>query len=141
MVGAYVPYYVKDSASLQYALSADANTVKQVVLGQAAAIANGLDLDTVLPDERKGTLWLDTEQLNGFQLSSIKVAATGSILVDGALQVSPGGDITLYGPQVQVDADLTAHGGSLALGNVLQQITSNGKLDTTLAATGASARR
>ncbi|MEW7859080.1 filamentous hemagglutinin family protein [Pseudomonas chlororaphis] len=136
VVGAYVPYYVKDSASLQYALSADANTVKQVVLGQAAAIANGLDLDTVLPDERKGTLWLDTEQLNGFQLSSIKVAATGSILVDGALQVSSGGDITLYGPQVQVDADLTAHGGSLALGNVLQQITSNGKLDTTLAATG-----
>ncbi|PGP56458.1 hypothetical protein CN998_32915, partial [Bacillus cereus] len=53
-----------------------------------------------------------------------------------ALQVSPGGDITLYGPQVQVNADLTAHGGNLALGNVLQQITSNGKLDTTLAATG-----
>ncbi|MCP1479050.1 filamentous hemagglutinin family protein [Pseudomonas chlororaphis] len=136
VVGAYVPYYVKDSASLQYALSADANTVKQVVLGQAAAIADGLDLDTVLPDERKGTLWLDTEQLNAFQLSSIKVAATGSILVDGALQVSSGGDITLYGPQVQVNADLTAHGGNLALGNVLQQITSNGKLDTTLAATG-----
>ncbi|WP_028682247.1 filamentous haemagglutinin family protein [Pseudomonas chlororaphis] len=136
VVGAYVPYYVKDSASLQYALGADANTVKQVVLGQAATIANGLDLDTVLPDERKGTLWLDTEQLNGFKLSSVKVAATGSILVEGALEVSPGGDITLYGPQVQVDAGLTAHGGNLALGNVLQQITSNGKLDTTLAATG-----
>ncbi|MBP5064868.1 filamentous hemagglutinin family protein [Pseudomonas chlororaphis] len=135
VVGAYVPYYVKDSASLQYALGADANTVKQVVLGQAATIANGLDLDTVLPDERKGTLWLDTEQLNGFKLSSVKVAATGSILVEGALEVSPGGDITLYGPQVQVDAGLTAHGGNLALGNVLQQITSNGKLDTTLAAT------
>ncbi|BBN54805.1 hypothetical protein TRE132_29300 [Pseudomonas chlororaphis subsp. aurantiaca] len=136
VVGAYVPYYVKDSASLQYALSADANTVKQVVLGQAATIANELDLDTVLPDERKGTLWLDTGQLNGFKLSSVKVAATGSILVDGALEVSPGGDITLYGPQVQVDAGLTAHGGNLALGNVLRQITSNGKLDTTLAATG-----
>lgn len=53
-----------------------------MVLGQAAAIASGLDLDTALPDERKGTLWLDTEQLNGFKLSSVKVAATGSILVE-----------------------------------------------------------
>jgi len=39
VVGSYVPYYVKDSATLQYALGADAGTVKNVVLGQRARLS------------------------------------------------------------------------------------------------------
>ncbi|TFF02633.1 filamentous hemagglutinin N-terminal domain-containing protein [Pseudomonas sp. BCA14] len=138
MVGSYVPYYVKDSAQLQYALGADATTVKNVVLGpRAPAIAAGLDLNSVLPAERASTLYLDSDALNATKLGAINIASTGSILVNGALEVAPAGDITLFGPKVEVNANLTAHSGSLQLGNVLAQITSAGRNDVTLGTRGS----
>src|SRR3546814_11088557 len=84
-------------------------------------IAAGLDLDTALPEEREGTLYLNTDLLNDFNLGGIKVAAANSITVDNGLAVAPGGDIILYGPQVDVNFDLTARSGSIHLGNVLNQ--------------------
>ncbi|NVZ54951.1 filamentous hemagglutinin family protein [Pseudomonas edaphica] len=138
VVGSYVPYYVKDSAQLQYALGADANTAKNVVLGpRAAAVAAGLDLNSALPADRVSTLYLDSEALSATKLGSIKVASTGSILVNGALEVEPAGDITLFGPRIEVNANLTAHSGSLQLGNVQAQITPTGKNDVTLGGRGS----
>lgn len=138
VVGSYVPYYVKDSATLQYALGADAGTVKNVVLGQwGAAIAAGLDLTTVLPTDRVSTLYLDTDALNATELGAIKIASTGSILVNGALEVAAAGDISLFAPKIEVNANLTAHSGSLQLGNVQTQITPAGKVDVTLGGRGS----
>ncbi|BCG25060.1 hypothetical protein TUM18999_32510 [Pseudomonas tohonis] len=133
VVGSYTPWYVKSSGTLEYALGADANTLKNVILGEGGTrIADGLDLGSALPAGRQGTLYLDSAQLNGFNLGAIKVAASEGIRVDGDLQVAPAGNVTLFGPKVQVNADITAHGGSIRLGNVLNQITANGKADTTL---------
>ncbi|MDW3715734.1 MULTISPECIES: filamentous haemagglutinin family protein [unclassified Pseudomonas] len=134
VVGSYTPWYVKSSGTLEYALGADANTLKNVILGEGGTrIADGLDLGSALPAGRQGTLYLDSAQLNGFNLGAVKVAASEGIRVDGDLQVAPAGSVTLYGPKVEVNADITAHGGSIQLGNVLNQITANGKADTTLA--------
>ncbi|SED34830.1 filamentous haemagglutinin family protein [Pseudomonas costantinii] len=138
VVGTYVPYYVKDSATLQYVLGADAGTLKNVVLGQGApAIAAGLDLSSVLPADRASTLYLDSDALNATKLGAIKIASTGSILVNGALEVAPAGEITLYGPKIEVNANLTAHAGSLQLGNVQTQLTPAGKADVTLGGRGS----
>ncbi|MBJ2248146.1 filamentous haemagglutinin family protein [Pseudomonas haemolytica] len=138
VVGSYVPYYVKDSAQLQYALGADTGTVKNVVLGQrAAAIAAGLDLNSVLSAERASTLYLNSDALNAAKLGAINIASSGSILVNGALEVASAGDITLFAPKVEVNANLTAHSGSLQLGNVLTQITPTGKNDVTLGGRGS----
>ncbi|MGA4636023.1 filamentous hemagglutinin family protein [Pseudomonas solani] len=133
VVGSYTPWYVKSSGTLEYALGADANTLKNVILGEGGTrIADGLGLGSALPAGRQGTLYLDSAQLNGFNLGAVKVAASEGIRVDGDLQVAPAGSVTLYGPKVEVNADITAHGGSIQLGNVLNQITANGKADTTL---------
>ncbi|WCD83366.1 filamentous haemagglutinin family protein [Pseudomonas sp. TUM22785] len=133
VVGSYTPWYVKSSGTLEYALGADANTLKNVILGEGGTrIADGLDLGSALPAGRQGTLYLDSAQLNGFNLGAIKVAASEGIRVDGDLQVAPAGNVTLFGPKVEVNADITARGGSIRLGNVLNQITANGKADTTL---------
>ncbi|MCC4261624.1 filamentous hemagglutinin family protein [Pseudomonas aestusnigri] len=127
IVGTYTPYYVKDSGTLQYALGANANTIKNVILGNAAdSIANALELDTALPEDRQGTLYLDNDQLNGFELGALKVAATEGITVDNALQVAPAGNITLYGTDVSINADLSARAGTIHAGNTLTQITPNG---------------
>ncbi|AEC18812.1 filamentous hemagglutinin-like protein [Pusillimonas sp. T7-7] len=135
IVGNYMPYYVKDSGTLQYALGANDDTLKNVILGNTAEqIAAGLNLDTVLPEEREGTLYLNTDQLNDANLGGIQIAAGNTIAVENDLNVAHGGAITLYGPQVNVNADLTAHSGSIHLGNVLNQVGDNGYFDAVLSA-------
>ncbi|MDN2674794.1 filamentous hemagglutinin family protein [Janthinobacterium sp. SUN026] len=141
-VGKYLPYFVKDSATLQYQLTADADTLRDVILRKdVRKVAAGLDMDTVLPQERQGALLLDTDRLNGFGLGGIKIAARNSIAVQDDLAVGHAGEITLYGPKVDVNADLTSHGGTIRLGNVLNQIGNNLQVqDTLLAApTGTAA--
>lgn len=123
IIGQYTPIFNKSTGTLRYALTPGMEQV--LIEGGTQKIAAGLDLGTVLPDGRQGTLVLDSEQLNGFQLGAIKVGAKQQITVNGGLSVADGGDITLYGPQVAVNANLTAHGGSLHAGNVLSQVNLN----------------
>lgn len=126
VVGDYVPFYVKDSGTIQHRLAATGNTIQDIVFGNTENnIAAGLDLTDVLPEGRDGTLYLNTDQLNDFNLGDIKVAAGNSITVDNDLAVGHAGEITLYGPQVDVNADLSAHSGRIQLGNVLNQIGVN----------------
>lgn len=137
VIGSYVPYYVKSTGVLRYQLGANANTLKNIVLNQSSEqIAAGLDLSTALPADRDGTLVLNTDLLNSFNLGALAAAATGSITVDAALQVGNGGAITLFGPQVSVNADLSARAGMIQAGNVLNQFGANGLIDTLLGSAG-----
>ncbi|MGY1447575.1 filamentous hemagglutinin family protein [Pseudomonas chlororaphis] len=121
IVGDYRPFWQSDSGTLQSGLQASDRTLKQVILapGQVAE-ALAIELDSAL-GERQGQLRLDTEQLNGFALGAVRIAAYESVTVDGDLQVGSAGEIALHGPQVRVNAGLTSHGGRIALGNVLLQ--------------------
>ncbi|WP_447774140.1 filamentous haemagglutinin family protein [Variovorax boronicumulans] len=135
VVGSYVPYYVKSSGSWAYGLSANADTPQNVVIAEEARkIAAGLGLDGVLPDDRGTTLYLDSAQLSGFELGGIRIAAGRRIAVEGALQAAPAGEITLYGPQVEVKADLRSAGGTIRLGNVLEQVSGNLRVEDTILA-------
>ncbi|HIE1864240.1 TPA: filamentous hemagglutinin family protein [Pseudomonas aeruginosa] len=129
VVGRYTPYYVKNSGLLEYALGADAGNLKQVIIGAGEAAAAESSLDAPVAAERQGRLSLDSELLNGFQLGALKVAAGESIRVDGALTLANGGEAILFANDVAIDADITAHGGSLQAGNVLAQISPNGMID------------
>ncbi|KAA0942635.1 filamentous hemagglutinin N-terminal domain-containing protein [Pseudomonas sp. ANT_H14] len=124
IIGQYMPIFNKSTGTLRYALTPTTNQV--LIEGNSQKIADGLDLSTALPAERQGKLVLDSDQLNGYQLGAIKVGAKQQIEVNGALKVADGGDITLYAPGVKVNANLTAHGGSINAGNVLSQIYLNG---------------
>lgn len=119
-VGSYTPIYDKTSGVINSGLNP---TFDQVTVGKVTdKIAAGLDLTSVVDTDRQGKLVLDNALLNGFQLGAVKVAAAEGIKIDGSLNVADGGDITLYAPQVEVNADLTARGGRIALGNVLKQV-------------------
>lgn len=133
IVGNYRPFWQNDSGTLQSGLQASDRTLKQVILapGQVAE-ALAIELDSAL-GERQGQLRLDTEQLNGFALGAVRIAAYESVTLDGDLQVGPAGEIALHGPQVRVNAGLTSHGGRIALGNVLlQKVTPGAALEDTL---------
>jgi len=138
IIGNYTPIFDKTSGVLHYNLDAKLN---QVTIGtDQDPIADGIDLSTAIGSDRQGKLYLNSDQLSGFQLGAVKVAAKQGITVNGALTVADGGEITLYGPQVAVNADLTARSGTLRVGNVLNQVDSNtGKIfDSTLAPTGGA---
>lgn len=136
VVGSYVPFYVKESGTVEYALGATANTLKNVIFGQdAAGVAGSVGLDGALPTDRQGTLYLDSNQLNGFKLGAVKVAASEGITVNGALQVAPAGSISLFGPKVAVNANLTAHAGAIQVGRDFVQV------DGTMPVVGASSVR
>ncbi|NWD92460.1 hypothetical protein, partial [Pseudomonas sp. K5002] len=123
IIGQYTPVYNKATGTLRYALTP---TIDQVLIESSTQkIADGLDLATALPTERQGKLVLDSDQLNGYRLGAIKVGAKQQIDVNGALKVADGGDITLFGPVVSVNANLTAHGGSINAGNLLNQVDLN----------------
>ncbi|WP_460149308.1 filamentous haemagglutinin family protein [Pseudomonas sp. H1_A03] len=120
IIGGYTPVYNKTTGTLRYALT---GTTDQVLIdSNTQKIADGLDLTTALPADRQGKMVLDSDQLNGYQLGAIKVGATQQITVNGALKVADGGDITLFGPGVNINANLTAHGGSINAGNILYQV-------------------
>ncbi|VVD78099.1 Heme/hemopexin-binding protein [Pandoraea iniqua] len=128
IVGKIQPMYDKTSGLLYDNLSA---VMRQVDLREAQAkIAAGLDLTTALPADRQGGLVLDTSLLNGFSLGAIRVAAKDKIEVGSALQVASGGTLTLFGNDIAVNADVTAHGGRIQIGSLLNQMSQNGLADT-----------
>ncbi|MCM2364646.1 filamentous haemagglutinin family protein [Pseudomonas sp. SR18] len=134
IIGQYTPIYNKTTGTLRYALGANADEVS--LDGNLANIADGLDLATALPQERQGKILLDSGQLSGNPLGAIKVAARQQVTVNGALSVADGGDITLFGPRVDINANLTALGGSINAGNILSQVNplkAGAVEDTTLA--------
>ena len=142
IIGNYTPIYNKTSGTLRYALSPSVDKV--LIEANQQKIADGLDLATALPANRQGQLVLDSDQLNGFQLGAIKVGARQQVQVNGALKVADGGDITLFGPEVKINANLTAHGGSINAGNVLNQVDVNRNFvvgDVILAPTGGAQAR
>lgn len=118
----------KRTGVLQHALSAVMDEVRLTRVQDG--IAAGLDVADVLAAERQGKLLLDTNLLNSQQLGAVRIAAKGAITVDSALQVADGGNITLFGKDVTINASLRSHGGSIAAGNVLSQIGPLGMLDT-----------
>ncbi|HEX7866130.1 MAG TPA: filamentous hemagglutinin family protein [Variovorax sp.] len=79
------------------------------------------------PGEAEGALRLDSRLLNSFGLGGVTALARKDLKVEGALAVEPGGSIALHATQVHVDADLTARGGSIVLGNVLNGFAATGR--------------
>ena len=138
IIGQYTPIYNKTTGTLRYALGANADEVS--IEGSLEKIADGLDLATALPQDRQGKILLDSEQLSGNPLGAIKVAARQQVTVNGALSVADGGDITLFGPRVDINANLTALGGSINAGNILSQVNplKAGEVEDTTLAGGSS---
>ena len=127
VIGDYVPMFDRRTGALNHVLVAALDRVELKETGERIAAA--LDLGTALPAERKDKLVLDTAQLNGMALGAVRIAAREKIEVNADLRVASGGNITLYGNDVAVQANLTAHGGSMALGNVLSQVGVSGRVD------------
>ncbi len=84
---------------------------------------------------------LDAAWLNSLALGGLQVYARDAVVVDQALQMAAGGSLGLHATQVQVNADLVARGGAIALGNIVPGWSeSTGWLDRALVPVAANSR-
>ncbi|WZB75710.1 hypothetical protein WJ972_05855 [Achromobacter insuavis] len=85
-------------------------------------LADRLGLDGAMPAERRDSVWLDAAALSRAGLGQITAVAARDVTVGQDLRVATGGLIELYAPNVSIQGDLTARGGRVAAGNVLQSV-------------------
>ncbi|WP_296791069.1 filamentous haemagglutinin family protein [Variovorax sp.] len=119
IIGQYLPRYDPDSGLIRYRLTPVTHSIQ---LGESLpGVADAIALIDPTTADRQGIMLLDTDMLTASDLGAVRIAARKDITVESPLQVSNGGEIVLYAPSVDVAADLTAHGGTIRLGNVLKQ--------------------
>jgi len=134
VIGTWMAVYDKESQILKYSPGA---VVEQVVIGAKEEMPS---VDPAVPAESAAAssrIVLDAAWLNGLELGALRAYARGSVAVNDALVLATGGEIALHATQVDVNADLTARGGAIRLGNIVERYVSNttGWLDGTIVGT------
>ncbi|WP_160168976.1 filamentous hemagglutinin N-terminal domain-containing protein [Bradyrhizobium sp. Ai1a-2] len=90
-----------------------------VRIGAIDQVAAALDADKALPDGRSGTVWFDAKHLSDQNLGGLSVATRGSVTVEQDFAVANGGRVALYSPEVNVNANIVARGGSVRISDGL----------------------
>lgn len=79
-------------------------------------VAADVAVSTAKPAAGATGLWFDAAALNAAGLGGIWIAAKGAISLDAPLALADGGNLALFGGTVAVNGNITARGGSIALG-------------------------
>lgn len=89
-----------------------------VSIGEVANIADAwTGAEDLIPEERVGTLHLDAARLGGAELGGLDITTSADIVIDGALRLADGGELRLNAADTRIDADVTARGGAIGIGN------------------------
>lgn len=99
----------------------------QVVFGRAPEITDALNTTSVLPDNRIGTAFFNSDALNVARLGGLSVASSKDILVEAPLELAPGAQVTFMAPHIEIGANVTAHGGSATLTNLMHAVFGQGQ--------------
>lgn len=83
--------------------------------GGLPALSTGFDLGDTLPAEQRDVLALSTDLLGEGKVASLEVLSNQAVTVRNALRTPVGGSVSITGSSVQVNADIMAAGGSVAL--------------------------
>ncbi|TAI60812.1 filamentous hemagglutinin N-terminal domain-containing protein, partial [Bradyrhizobium sp. Leo170] len=109
--------------------------VTKVILGRILPSANTVKPGDSLPSDRANTAWFDAAHLNAQGLGGLEIRTRDSITVDAPLALADGGALSFTAPVIDFKADVTAHGGSISTGNVLQRTNTALTLDGLAAVT------
>ncbi|MGO4711256.1 filamentous haemagglutinin family protein [Bradyrhizobium sp. 2TAF24] len=94
-----------------------------VKFGAVASITGDLTASGALPADRAHTGWFDASSVSGFNLGGLNIASADTITVAAPLQFAPGAQVRLVAPNVNVNAGITAHSGSVTVSNILSGAT------------------
>lgn len=122
IVGRYVARQITSATTTSWGYDLAA-AARQILFTDAMPpLADRLGLDGAMPADRRDTVWLDAAALSRAGLGQVTAVAAQDVTVGQDLQVASGGLIELYAPNVSIQGDLTARGGRVAAGNVLQSV-------------------
>lgn len=128
------PGAVADGYSLPQDVAALAGTLVLADFGGNTLLGTGSATDvrfenvpdTTVPrigdeidEQRIGTSWLESEMLNGFGLGGLRVATDLGVTVSSDLKLANGGQVSLSGSAIEVNADIVARGGDIRIDNML----------------------
>ncbi|MDI4236712.1 filamentous hemagglutinin N-terminal domain-containing protein [Bradyrhizobium sp. Arg237L] len=94
----------------------------QIVIGDVADSTGNLEVTSMLPADRKRTLYLDAERLKEQSLGRLDLATAGTIAVESDLTLADGGSLDLTAPTIDIRATITARSGSVTLTNALNMV-------------------
>ncbi|MDH2379981.1 filamentous haemagglutinin family protein [Bradyrhizobium sp. CER78] len=94
----------------------------RVAFGRTPAISDALNVTSVLPDDRIGTAFFNSDALSAAKLGGLNVASSKQILVEAPLELAPGAQVIFAAPHVDIGANVTAHGGSVTLTNLMHAL-------------------
>ena len=113
-MGSYTPLYDAASGLLNWGLT---GLAQQVVVGAGPA---GID-----------EIRLDAAWLNAIGLGYVRLAGKARVAVEQAVALAPGAGLVLYAPQVDINASISAAAGRIQAGNMLRQLSDNGRVEDT----------
>lgn len=98
------------------ALTNDYKLNQEVVIArQSALLSQGFNFGDVLPTTQATTLALDADLLGKDKVAHLEVYSNQAVTVRDALRLPDQGSLIVKGNGVQVQADVTAHGGKIDL--------------------------
>ncbi|WP_076866829.1 filamentous haemagglutinin family protein [Bradyrhizobium mercantei] len=99
----------------------------RVVFGRTPEISDALNVTSVLPDDRIGTALFNSDALNAARLGGLNIASSKEIVVEAPLELAPGAQVTFTAPHVEIGANVTTHGGSVTLTNLMHAVFGQGQ--------------
>ncbi len=91
-----------------------------VVFGRgAASVTDGMSASDTLPSDRSHTAYFDADLISSFGIGGANIASKDSVIVDAPVSFAAGAQVTFAAPYVNINADITAHGGAVTLGNLI----------------------
>ncbi|MDE1174711.1 MAG: filamentous hemagglutinin [Parvibaculaceae bacterium] len=90
-----------------------------ILIGDVANSTGGLAAGDALPASRANTAWFDAARLNADGLGGLDLGTRGAITVDRDLTLANGGSIELTAPVIDINANITAHSGSITATNIM----------------------
>lgn len=110
ILGGWTPVYDKDTQNLRYSPSA---LIEQVLIGKAGE-QDG-------EDSASSSITLDADWLTQMGLGALRVYASHNVAVNEAFSLALGGEVALHAAQVDVHADVSARGGRIVLGDLVEK--------------------
>lgn len=98
-----------------------------IKIGDVASITEGMSADSALPNDRANTVYLDATHLTAQNLGGLNLTSTDQIAVDAPVSFVPGAQITFAAPNITIGANITAHGGTVNLGNYINILAEQGQ--------------
>ncbi|WP_454632614.1 filamentous haemagglutinin family protein [Bradyrhizobium cenepequi] len=97
-----------------------------VKFADVAPITPGMTASSAIDADRIGTTWLDAKHLSDQHLGGLNVASSKQITVDAPITLAAGGQLTFAAPVINVNAAITAKGGDVTLGNLINTVLVRG---------------